>query len=1553
MVKLELHHNNLASIPPCVLELPSLQDLNVSSNQLVDLPCVPEWSPSLTHLDLSHNRLTTISGSPTAASLTSLNLAHNRLADIPPCVLGFAKLCTLDLKNNNAISSESLERLRFHGNLTWCLEDSTDRCHVEGDVPHTLHVTKDIKKGSGDNNSNENTQVMKLVLLGESGSGKTTLASVLSGNEGKTGTGLAISSWRLKHGLNDWRLHVNIWDMSEDPYNTTCHCFLSEQSICILLFNLKETTSWAEVMRTWVERIAAWAPDAIAIVVGTHVDELPVQQRSAVRDFLHQAANQAAQQTTTLQVRECLVVGLKGAMESIDTLKEAIWRCAVRHPMDNGRPVTLLPANCTNLVCLGGSIQSTVLRGGTKPVLRREEFKELVPWLNLTAQEDEDTLIATVGSHLTMAGFILHYPNASHNLSDLYFVDPPFLWKTMHQTVRNTSIKNGILLVRHLPALLGQNCLLSEYLEQYVMLLQDHNVAVAVDNRMLLIPSMLAAEEPKESDVIGEQGGVMYTRHLTFHHPAGVSSGTLLCFWSQLLAHIVRFVPRVRLAFESLLPCLEEVDTPHNWASGQLLTIPNVPDALPYKPDKPEAKVVWWQRGIVYRDAEVEFRVELLPNVDQRPGDEVLIMTSRNPLGARTLGQLVKMASRFLISALKGGVQECPIEVKQEVPCCICAKLGHPSPYRFKVGKCFSSIATNKLYVKCKQDLEEHHTVPVSDLVPDLMLHDLDPNLVLSVSSLSFDPSEVVLGKGNFSTVYHCRHKGASAAVKVFHGRPRDAFTQLRKEATLLHGLRHPCLVPLIGALLHPAMALVMEEAPLGSLDKVLIKRRQQVHRLVFHRMAAQVAAAIGFLHTRGVMCCSCKASDVLVWSLDPASLFHCKLGDFGAAKDLEAIGVRSSQGVEEFAAPEVLRFGECCLYDKRADVYSYSMLLYQMVARRGPFNGVPHQDIAPAVMRGERPELRDVPLAETEYFYLTRLMERCWDGDPGQRPTTAEAVGLLCLPSVQSIMAVRQMETAHSVHSAHLATHLRAPTPHDSALWVCSDGASGVEVTTYEVKTMSKQQTYLITDQQQLHCSLLTREHLWVCTSTRQGKSQLHAFNIHSRELEKWITLQEHAVCCMVSAHGTIHCGTHQGMCLAFDQETGLKCASQKLSDYRVDGLAVVSDNLWVSNSCRIFLLDLTTLKIKVTLTRPEQDLANVGRLHPSEQGDTVWSTDMFKSTCFTSWSKDRRTHNFDVDAMACLSRVDHRSDISNAISALTPALDTVWVAMATGHILVFHNKEMLTWFRPYTQYVRFLTCLHCEGPHSAEQAVVVSGGKGFVPSMVAGLNCAKDAKSSSSLEVTLVMWEAFPSELCHQMQFVHDNAASLTAGEAEMVNMVTRGGFNDGIPQPNDVEPTTTIAKSVTGSEEKVTEDVENSTDLSCSHRSSQGLREDELSLSRSTCPITTSEGLGMLQSMCPVLPTSSAVEILEVRLPHIEGAGIQVCCPRPVKLELLLSKLDEWQRNNSVLLPRSIDDYMLSYYLPDTIESVFMRMQGDLDYYLLLMRRPPLILVRRTQH
>ena len=1554
-MQLELQCNNLATIPPSLLKLPSLRRLDLSFNELVDLPLVPEWSPSLTSLDLSHNRLTSIVGSPVATSLTSLNLASNRLREVSPCILhGFTKLCSLDLRKNELISRESLECLRIHGNLTRCVEDDTDSQHNGEDTRNVPH--QDVKvRDTGIGGDYEGTQIMKIVLLGESGVGKTTLASILSGSEGKADGELTISTWKLRQGLNDRGLHLKIWDVSGgDQSKVVCRCVLSERCVCILLFNLKKVTRWGEEMRTWVEHITAQAPGACLLLVGTHLDELSDQEGPTVQDFFHEAAILPAI-NTTLQSRECLAVGLKGAMQNVNALKEVIWRCAI---VNNHRLVTTdqrLTINHTSLVRLGEMIQNAAQNGSCKPVLRKEEFKDLICKSNLLACEDEG-MASVVGHSLCTVGTILHYNTPSHNLDDLYFVNPRFLCKTVLRTVRNSFIRGGILHTRHLPALFGNNCLVAEYLEQYVMLLSHCNIALAVDNQALLIPSMLPDMHPVGTGIQGMRDELMYTRHFILDCPLGVFPGSIPDFWNQLLVRIMHFVPRVRFALENS-PSWSEKGAPHR-TSGEPLLIPNVQGPLPYKPSHSNnAVAMWWRGSIVYHDTELEFQVELLHDTEQKILEGVLITASRSPHGAKVFGQLVKIAARLFVSLPRGHMHaannEEAMEVKQVAPCYICAKLGHPSPYKFKVGKCFSAIATNKFYANCKQDCDDRHTVPLSDLVPDLMLHDLDPGLMLNVGSLSITSSAVVLGTGNSSTVYQGQHKGANVAIKLFHGTPRDAFTQLRKEVTLLHNLRHPYVVPLIGALLYPAMALVTEEAPLGSLDKVVIKRRQAVHRLVLHRIMTQVAAALGYLHTNGIVRCECRASDVLVWSLDPGSLFHCKLGNFGMAKELDPIGAQMPRGTTEFIAPEALTVGKGgdrrLLCDKRADMYSYAMLLYQVIARREPlFTGIPPADVKLAVLKGERPELRDVPLAETSYFYLTQLMQRCWDGCPDRRPTTTEVVGLLCLPSVQSVMAVSPVEMEHTVRSAHLIPPARGDSPHDSTLWMCCDGADSVEVVTYEVRTMTKQEGFPISDQQLLHCSLLTARHLWVCTSRRQGNSELSAFDVHSRKLEKRIALQENAVYSLACSERMIYCGMHEGLCVAYDQEAGVRCSSQRLSDYRIDGLAVATDFLWASTLQRIFLLDLATLEVRITLTRPGLDSANVGQLKASPQGDTVWSANIFKSAWFTSWSQDRRTHNFDVDAKACLSRIDHRSEENNVISALTPVLDTVWVAMVTGHIMVFHDKEVLTWFRPYKEYVRFLTYLHCNDPYHSEKAVVVSGAKEFIPSMVAGLN--KDVPSPSNLAVTLVMWEAFPAKQCRQMQFVNDNATCFTADEAEMAVTITKGGFNDGILKQKKGDLTKALAGLDAVPVETQSEDSESTSNLSNSH-SRQGLQVDTLSLSMSTCNITSSSGEPSFLGSACALPFSSTADVLDIRISRFDGERIQVSCPTPVILMVVLDKLAEWQQNNSDKLPQSIDGYVLSYYLIDTVQSVFVRTQLDLDRYLLQARRPPLLLTQRV--
>ena len=78
-------------------------------------------------------------------------------------------------------------------------------------------------------------------------------------------------------------------------------------------------------------------------------------------------------------------------------------------------------------------------------------------------------------------------------------------------------------------------------------------------------------------------------------------------------------------------------------------------------------------------------------------------------------------------------------------------------------------------------------------------------------------------------------------------------------------------------------MELDLEEAPLGSLKShIILEDPVPLARLVTFRIATQVAAALRFLHSRGVIFRDLKSSNVLLWSLDPDALCHCKVTDFG-----------------------------------------------------------------------------------------------------------------------------------------------------------------------------------------------------------------------------------------------------------------------------------------------------------------------------------------------------------------------------------------------------------------------------------------------------------------------------------------------------------------------------------------------------------------------------------------------------------------------------------------------------------------------------------------------
>ena len=83
--------------------------------------------------------------------------------------------------------------------------------------------------------------------------------------------------------------------------------------------------------------------------------------------------------------------------------------------------------------------------------------------------------------------------------------------------------------------------------------------------------------------------------------------------------------------------------------------------------------------------------------------------------------------------------------------------------------------------------------------------------------------------------------------------------------------------------------------------------------------------------------------------------------------------------------APEILRFDDH--YDSSVDVYSFSMIAYEIVTEKVPFIDKEGELISPnRIIEGHRPKF-------TENFTekMKNLLSRCWSNEPSERPTFGE----------------------------------------------------------------------------------------------------------------------------------------------------------------------------------------------------------------------------------------------------------------------------------------------------------------------------------------------------------------------------------------------------------------------------------------------------------------------------------------------------------------------------------------------------------------------------------
>ncbi|KAM7408469.1 hypothetical protein PAMA_002274 [Pampus argenteus] len=276
---------------------------------------------------------------------------------------------------------------------------------------------------------------------------------------------------------------------------------------------------------------------------------------------------------------------------------------------------------------------------------------------------------------------------------------------------------------------------------------------------------------------------------------------------------------------------------------------------------------------------------------------------------------------------------------------------------------------------------------------------------------------EEIIGVGGFGKVYRGTWKDQEVAVKAARQDPDEDITAtaggVKQEAKLFSMLQHPNIIKLEGVCLEePNLCLVMEYARGGTLNRVLTGRRIPPHILV--NWAVQIARGMHYLHEEAVVPIihrDLKSSNILLLETienDDIGRKTLKITDFGLAREWHKTTKMSAAGTYSWMAPEVIKSS---LFSKGSDVWSYGVLLWELLTGEVPYRGIDGL----AVAYGVAVNKLTLPIPSTCPEPFAKLMEECWDQDPHVRPSFSCILEQLSAIE-EAVMATMPQDSFHSM---------------------------------------------------------------------------------------------------------------------------------------------------------------------------------------------------------------------------------------------------------------------------------------------------------------------------------------------------------------------------------------------------------------------------------------------------------------------------------------------------------------------------------------------------------
>uniref|UniRef100_A0A4W4F585 RAF proto-oncogene serine/threonine-protein kinase n=1 Tax=Electrophorus electricus TaxID=8005 RepID=A0A4W4F585_ELEEL len=211
------------------------------------------------------------------------------------------------------------------------------------------------------------------------------------------------------------------------------------------------------------------------------------------------------------------------------------------------------------------------------------------------------------------------------------------------------------------------------------------------------------------------------------------------------------------------------------------------------------------------------------------------------------------------------------------------------------------------------------------------------------------EASEVMLqsriGSGSFGTVYKGKWHGDVAVkiLKVTDPTP-EQLQAFRNEVAVLRKTRHVNILLFMGYMTRDNLAIVTQWCEGSSLYKHLhvLETNFQMFQLI--DIARQTAQGMDYLHAKNIIHRDMKSNNIFLHEG-----LTVKIGDFGLATVKSRWSgshqVEQPSGSILWMAPEVIRMQDNNPYSFQSDVYSYGVVLYELMTGELPYSHIANRD--------------------------------------------------------------------------------------------------------------------------------------------------------------------------------------------------------------------------------------------------------------------------------------------------------------------------------------------------------------------------------------------------------------------------------------------------------------------------------------------------------------------------------------------------------------------------------------------------------------------------------